>query len=76
MNSPLLTSTHWGVYEVETDAGRVTRLKPFAHDPDPSPSYRPALTRRWSRQRKAIARWMSAAPSTHLSALRRIGAIE
>jgi biotin/methionine sulfoxide reductase len=37
MNAPLLTSTHWGVYEVEVEAGRVTRLKPFAHDPDPSP---------------------------------------
>jgi biotin/methionine sulfoxide reductase len=37
MDTPLLTSTHWGVYEVEVDAGRVTQLKPFAHDPDPSP---------------------------------------
>ena len=37
MNAPLLTSTHWGVYEVEVADGRVTRLKPFAHDPDPSP---------------------------------------
>ncbi len=37
MNAPLLTSTHWGVYEVEVDAGRVSRLKPFAHDPRPSP---------------------------------------
>lgn len=37
MNAPLLTSTHWGVYEVEVAGGRVTRLKPFAHDPDPSP---------------------------------------
>jgi len=37
MNAPLLTSTHWGVYEVEVEAGRVSRLKPFAHDPEPSP---------------------------------------
>jgi len=37
MNAPLLTSTHWGVYEVEIEAGRVSRLKPFAHDPEPSP---------------------------------------
>ncbi len=37
MNAPLLTSTHWGVYEVEVEDGRVTRLKPFAHDPQPSP---------------------------------------
>jgi biotin/methionine sulfoxide reductase len=37
MNAPLLTSTHWGVYEVEVEDGRVARLKPFAHDPSPSP---------------------------------------
>lgn len=37
MNAPLLTSMHWGVYEVERAAGRVTGLRPFAHDPDPSP---------------------------------------
>ena len=37
MSAPLLTSTHWGVYEVEVEDGRVTRLKPFAHDPQPSP---------------------------------------
>ena len=37
MNAPLLTSTHWGVYEVEVAGDRVARLKPFTHDPDPSP---------------------------------------
>lgn len=37
MNAPLLTSTHWGVYEVEVERGKVTRLKPFRHDPEPSP---------------------------------------
>jgi biotin/methionine sulfoxide reductase len=37
VNAPLLTSTHWGVYEVEVEDGRVARLKPFAHDPQPSP---------------------------------------
>lgn len=37
MNAPLLTSTHWGVYEVELERGRVVGLHPFAHDPDPSP---------------------------------------
>ncbi|MCC6533790.1 MAG: molybdopterin-dependent oxidoreductase [Burkholderiales bacterium] len=37
MNAPLLTSTHWGVYEVEVEAGKVKALKPFAHDPQPSP---------------------------------------
>src|SRR5512139_725873 len=37
MNAPLLTSTHWGVYEVEVESGKVSRLKPFAQDPAPSP---------------------------------------
>ena len=37
MNAPLLTSMHWGVYEVEVEGGRIARLKPFAHDPEPSP---------------------------------------
>lgn len=32
-----LTSTHWGTYRVETDEGRVTALKPFEEDDDPSP---------------------------------------
>ena len=36
MNAPLLTSMHWGVYEVEVENGRVARLKPFSHDPEPS----------------------------------------
>lgn len=31
------TSTHWGVYEVETKNGKIADLKPFAEDPDPSP---------------------------------------
>ena len=33
----MLTSTHWGVYDVETENGRIVRMKPFAHDPEPSP---------------------------------------
>ncbi|MEI6721223.1 MAG: molybdopterin guanine dinucleotide-containing S/N-oxide reductase [Betaproteobacteria bacterium] len=37
MSTPLLTSMHWGIYEVEREAGRVTALHPFAQDPDPSP---------------------------------------
>ena len=32
-----LTNTHWGTYEVETGKGRVTALRPFSEDPDPSP---------------------------------------
>ncbi|MEO8204062.1 MAG: molybdopterin-dependent oxidoreductase [Betaproteobacteria bacterium] len=37
MSTPLLTSTHWGVYEVEREAGGISALRPFAQDPDPSP---------------------------------------
>ena len=32
-----LTSTHWGTYEVEVRDGRIAALRPFEHDPDPSP---------------------------------------
>jgi biotin/methionine sulfoxide reductase len=33
----LLTSTHWGTYEVDVEDGRVTALRGFEEDPDPSP---------------------------------------
>ncbi|MGB7241693.1 MAG: molybdopterin guanine dinucleotide-containing S/N-oxide reductase [Sulfitobacter sp.] len=33
----LLTSSHWGTYRVEVSDGRVTALRGFEHDPDPSP---------------------------------------
>ena len=33
----LLTSTHWGTYRVETRDGRVTALRGFEQDADPSP---------------------------------------
>ncbi len=33
----LLTSTHWGAYEVELTDGKVTDLRPFSDDADPSP---------------------------------------
>ena len=33
----MLTSTHWGVYDVTVEAGAVTRVTPFDKDPDPSP---------------------------------------
>jgi biotin/methionine sulfoxide reductase len=33
----LLTSTHWGVYDVTVKDGEVTRVAPFDRDPDPSP---------------------------------------
>jgi len=32
-----LTSTHWGVYEVEWENGKAKALHPFSADPDPSP---------------------------------------
>ena len=43
----LLTSTHWGTYEVTARNGRIEAVRPFALDPDPSPignSLRDALT--------------------------------
>ncbi len=33
----LLTSTHWGTYRVDVEDGRVTALRAFEHDADPSP---------------------------------------
>ncbi len=32
-----LTSSHWGVYEFVVKNGRLSKLKPFSQDPDPSP---------------------------------------
>ena len=32
-----LTSSHWGVYEFEVEKGRLSALKPFVEDLDPSP---------------------------------------
>ncbi|HEX2828655.1 MAG TPA: molybdopterin-dependent oxidoreductase [Burkholderiales bacterium] len=33
----MLTSTHWGVYDVHVERGEIVRVDPFVHDPDPSP---------------------------------------
>ena len=33
----MLTSTHWGVYDVTVERGEVIRVEPFDKDPDPSP---------------------------------------
>ncbi|MBY0333101.1 MAG: molybdopterin-dependent oxidoreductase [Acetobacteraceae bacterium] len=32
----VLTAMHWGIYEVEMEAGRAVALRPFRDDPDPS----------------------------------------
>ncbi len=38
MTEPLtLTSTHWGVYEIELENGRAKAIRPYRDDPDPSP---------------------------------------
>jgi biotin/methionine sulfoxide reductase len=34
------TGSHWGVYDVEVEAGRVVGIRPFAKDPNPSPFIR------------------------------------
>ncbi len=31
------TLTHWGAYEVDSEDGAITGVRPFAKDPDPSP---------------------------------------
>ena len=33
----MLTSTHWGVYDVIVKDGIITGVTPFDRDPDPSP---------------------------------------
>lgn len=33
----MLTSTHWGVYDVTIENGTIKNIAPFARDPDPSP---------------------------------------
>ena len=37
LDRDLITSSHWGTYHVEVENGRVTALRDFAADPDPSP---------------------------------------
>ena len=31
------TATHWGTYDAKVENGRITALRPFGGDPDPSP---------------------------------------
>ena len=37
LDRDLLTSSHWGTYRVDVADGRVTALRDFEEDPDPSP---------------------------------------
>ncbi|MCH9673344.1 MAG: molybdopterin guanine dinucleotide-containing S/N-oxide reductase [Gammaproteobacteria bacterium] len=48
---PLLTSMHWGVYEVDTSESGTPKLKPFTGDPDPSPIGLHALSQDVQRMR-------------------------
>jgi biotin/methionine sulfoxide reductase len=65
------TSTHWGVYEPQTENGRLTRMRPFMHDPDPSPIARsmvdavtsPARVRRPAVRRSVFEQGPGANPS-------------
>ncbi|WP_337188157.1 molybdopterin-dependent oxidoreductase [Phenylobacterium sp.] len=36
-------ASHWGVYQVRAEGGRVAAVRPWAHDPDPSPIGRSLL---------------------------------
>src|SRR5450759_3742138 len=33
----MLTSTHWGVYDIAVEDGQIASVVPFHADPDPSP---------------------------------------
>src|SRR4051812_17839865 len=33
----MLTSTHWGAYDVTVHDGKIVGITPFSRDPDPSP---------------------------------------
>lgn len=37
MSRMLPHASHWGAFTAEVDNGRLTGVRPFAHDPDPSP---------------------------------------
>jgi biotin/methionine sulfoxide reductase len=65
-----LTAAHWGVYEVEYDeAGKATRLHPFAKDPDPSPIGLHMLSDEVTRlrvRRPAVRKsWLEHRPGSH-----------
>ncbi|CAN0469749.1 unnamed protein product, partial [Phaeothamnion confervicola] len=69
----VLTSTHWGVYEVEMENGRAKALKPFREDPDPSPiglhMLSPEVARLRVRRPAVRKSWLEGGPG-HRSELR------
>jgi biotin/methionine sulfoxide reductase len=70
MNKPDRTASlnlaHWGAFEPVLEAGRVTAVKPFARDPDPSPiihSIPDGLYHRIRVQQPAVRRgWLEEGP--------------
>ena len=62
----MLTSTHWGVYDVHVEHGEIARVTPFEHDPDPSPigqSLRGTVTGPARIRRPAIRKsWLDGGP--------------
>ena len=64
----MLTSTHWGVYDITVEEGQIIRVEPFEKDPDPSligQSLRDAVTGN-SRVRKPAVRrsYLEGGPGT------------
>jgi biotin/methionine sulfoxide reductase len=64
----VLTSTHWGVYDVVVEGGEITRILPFSKDPDPSPigqSLRDTVTGPMRIRRPAVRRsYLESGPGT------------
>jgi biotin/methionine sulfoxide reductase len=64
----MLTSTHWGVYDVLVEGGKIVRVVPFDRDPDPSPigqSLQGAMTGPTRIRRPAVRRsYLEGGPST------------
>ncbi|MEI8153067.1 MAG: hypothetical protein WCG92_15910 [Hyphomicrobiales bacterium] len=52
------TGSHWGIYEVDVTDGRISGVRPSAHDPDPTPMHRalPDVVDHQSRVRFPVVR--------------------
>ena len=65
---PRYTLSHWGIYEVETDASGQPRLSSYSQDPDPSPiglhQLAPELMRVRVRKPAVRASWLSHGPGS------------